>query len=600
MNSAYDPPTDAPGDRPPVGAPSALELGARDSAGADVNLSDTELFSVLDGLFTHAAATLGTDDAAVRALGLEAAIFGWVSWEQLHPTYTAPDVVDQLAARMLSPSERIRMRVGEYLWKQGGPAHRRHVGAAAAAAVEWARTLCATPDGEVRHHFLHGVRALECAAHLAVDGNQAPVVDDVCAFVVKLVKGAAAVGDAQAAALLTDLISELRKRYSHAQRLELLGLLTELHAPAMAANTPANPPILPGRLLEARRQLLLADGDEAGARACDCTQATLLAQNAARRPDGFVAAMDLRDAISFAERGQEDDAILNDYRILHRAAMEEGMANMPTIRITGRIPEELERQRQAMQDDILAQPIDEFLRRFGKVGLPTRALLEASVANARKSAPMTTLIPVVKIASAGEHVIGGSDEESLILRHGLRYVQINAQLELRSLWERRLATGDVTPDAATDFLRGSDNFDDEALDIIGAGITAAVNGEPVAAIHVLVPQLEDVLRQLLKRAGHDTSHRSRSNINVTEEISLGSIIKGLEERATITADQALCFRLVMEEVLGLNLRGRTGHGLLRLHDCTLENTLLVLQCYLVVASLASPPPHRRAASADAS
>lgn len=54
-----------------------------------------------------------------------------------------------------------------------------------------------------------------------------------------------------------------------------------------------------------------------------------------------------------------------------------------------------------------------------------------------------------------------------------------------------------------------------------------------------------------------------------------------------TADDSLLFKLVLDDPLGLSLRNRTGHGLVRRRECTLENVLLVMQCYLVVAS--QPP-----------
>jgi hypothetical protein len=104
-------------------------------------------------------------------------------------------------------------------------------------------------------------------------------------------------------------------------------------------------------------------------------------------------------------------------------------------------------------------------------------------------------------------------------------------------------------------------------------------------LHILVPQLEDVLRRILGREGHDPGRRNPSDQAVTEEITLGSIIKQLEAHRIITPDDALLFTLALDEPRGLNLRNRIGHGLVRIRDCSQEALVTVLQCYAIVAQL---------------
>jgi hypothetical protein len=582
LDAADDPATDR---EPDSTTHSSLAVALRDAAGVDVKVSDTDLFSTLDVLFKRAEDERGINDPGVRALGLEAAIFGWHEWDTLSPLFTSAEVHDLLATRMSSASARIRARVGEYLFRRGDPKHRRHAGAAAEAGLAWARTLASSRHDAERHHMLHAVRALEQAERLALTANQSAIVDDACSLVVELAADASARGDAHDAAFLSGVITELRTRFSPMQRDELLSLLTTLQAPAVAAITPANPPLIAGRLLESRRQLCLAGRNEDGARACDREYATLLANNAAARTDSFAAAIDLEEAITLAERGQADDITLNDYRTQRRGAMQRGMDQMPAMKFQVRIPPEIEEARRRTHIAMLNLPIDEFLAHFGRLNMPNTKLLEASVAAARSHTPLTTLIPRVAIASAGETVVAGTDDETLLFEHGLRLLQIGTQTDLRPLWEQRLAAGELSASAISDYLRASGNFDDDALDMIAEGIEAAVVGKPVLAIPLLVTQFEDVLRQILRRAGHDPSHHNASDQNVTEEISQGSVLLGLVKKGVITADQLLFFRLVIDEPLGLNLRNRTGHGRVRRPDCSTETMLLLLQCYLVVAAL---------------
>ena len=559
---------------------SLLDPTARDVAASDPAISDVELFTRLNTDYVAAAAALGDESAEVRALGLEVAIFGAIPWDLLAPD---AEVIDRLATRMTSPSPRMRMQIGDYLWQRGAPERRRHVGAAAQAALEWARTLFTLESGD-NLSLGYATRALATAVRLGIAGNQRDVVDAAKDFVVSLMTSAAAAGDSRPFSLLCDLIIELRERFTPAQRQGLIGDLVALQAPALATVTPVNPPLLVGRLFEVRRELAYAEGDDDAGLRCDREYAAILADHAADRGDALIEGVFLGDAISLAERGQEDAAVLNDYRRRQREAMERGIPTMKPVRFAGQLDPEMSARLQAGQDDLMALPIDQFLRSFARLGVPTRAQLEASVSSARANAPMTTGTPRIQIAAPDQHVAAGSDDKTLLREQGCLFLQISAGLHLRPAWERRLASGDLTADAVLATLRISGSFDPAALDVIADGIRAAIAGETVVAVHVLAPQFEDVLRQLLDRAGHSPARHNPSDPNVTEVITLGPILNQLQTLNVITPDDAFFFSLVLDDELCLNLRNRVGHGLVRRGECTLEAVLLLLQCYLLVAS----------------
>ena len=577
--------TDASADAQPP-----LDPAARDVAASDPSISDVELFTHLNTYYEAAAAALGDTNTEVRALGLEAAIFGAIPWDLLAPD---AEVIDLLAARMTSPSPRIRMQIGDYLWQRGTPEHRRHVGAAAQAALEWARILFSLESGDNLARG-YATRALATAVRLGIAGNQRDVVDAAKDFIIALMTDAAAAGDTRPFSLLCDLIIALRERFTSAQRQQLVLNLAQLQAPALAEVTPLNPPLLVGRLFEVRRELAYAEGDDDAGLRCDREYAAILADHAADRGDALIESVFLGEAVTLAERGQEDAAVLNDYRRRQRDAIDRGIPTMKTIRFSGQLDPGMSARLQAGQDKLMALPIGQFLHEFARLGLPTRAHLEASVRSARATAPMTSGTPRMQIAAPDQHVVAGSDDQTLLREHGCRFLQVSACLHLRPAWERRLASGDLTADAVLATLRISGNFDPAALDVIADGIAAAVAGNTVIAVHVLAPQFEDVLRQLLDRAGHSPARHNPSDPNVTEVITLGPILNQLQTLNVITPDQAFFFSLVLDDELCLNLRNRVGHGLVRRGECTLEAVLLLLQCYLLVATR---PPFSSAAAA---
>jgi hypothetical protein len=169
--------------------------------------------------------------------------------------------------------------------------------------------------------------------------------------------------------------------------------------------------------------------------------------------------------------------------------------------------------------------------------------------------------------------------------HGAKLLQVGAGLNLLPIWQARQARGDLTTEALVDALSASGNFQDDALETIAEGLEDALAGRTVSALHVLIPQLEDVLRRILQMSGHDPGRINPSDPAVTEEISLGSILVQLAANAVIGPDDAFLFRLVLEDPRGLHLRDRTAHGLMRKLTCTPQDLVCVLQCYAVVAAL---------------
>lgn len=578
---------DVPAAGSPVPLPPALDPGVRDAAACDPLRYGTEIFDIGNTLYDEALAVAGSDDLRVRALGLETALFSAIPWDQLSSSFTSTEVLDLVAERMSSTSARIRMTVGQYLWEHGAPVHRRHGAAAAGAALQWGRELLTAPPGDHQRRFHDAIRTLDDAAELGIASRQKAVVAEVCEVVVNLLAQAVIDGDATVASFAFEVITRLRTQFTTQQRQQIIGSLEQLHGPAVADITPLSPPYLAGRLLELRRDLAHADGDADAAHQCDREHAELLAQHAADRSDALVEAAFLEDAITLAVRGEADAAVLNGYRQRRRDALTRGIATMKPIVSTGTLPAEVAEKLRAEHDRIIALSVPDFINAFAATSRPTIATVQESIRRAAETAPLTQVFPRQTITSPGETVATGNADDDLLMEHGLRLLQIGAGLNLLPVWQGRQARGDLTTEALLDALNASGNFQEDALETIAEGLEASLAYRTVSALHILVPQLEDVLRRLLQISGHDPGRANPSDPAVTEEISLGSILLRLEANGVISPDDAFLFRLVLEEPRGLHLRDRIGHGLMRKASCTPEALVCVLHCYAVVASL--PP-----------
>jgi hypothetical protein len=571
--------------------PSEWEVKRRDELASNTALRDFELFNELNAMYAGAVTALGPEDATVCALGLEAGLFSGLDWSQFPPQLTTAEVQELLERRMASPSVRICLTVGRYLWNHGSAAQHRHGGVAAIAALEWGRQLLALSTGSDHHDLHDAVRALDVAAELGIAANQKQVITDLCVLLVDCVVQSVAADDPHPAAFAADLISRLRDRFTPDQRQRLQELLGQLDAAATKDISPASPPILAGRLLDLRRDLAFASDDPELAHRCEREHAALLAKHAADRGDANVEALFLDSAIKLAVSGEADPDTLNDYRQRRRGAVARGVAAMKTITARGQLPPEIAKALDQKLEQLAAQPVPEFLAAFAVLARPTTAGILAFNVQALVNTPMRARTPRHVITSPGETVAAGNSDESCLWETGLLMLGVAVRMELLPLWQRRQVSGDLTADTVIDAFRASGNFAEDNLEIIATGLEAVMRNDEVSALHILVPQLEDVLRALLRQNDHETSHQKPTDTAVTEEITLGSVLQGLETAGVITTDDCLLFNLVLDGPLGMNLRNRIGHGLVRKPDCSPEAVVAVLQCYAVVFSLSMSGAH---------
>ena len=105
-------------------------------------------------------------------------------------------------------------------------------------------------------------------------------------------------------------------------------------------------------------------------------------------------------------------------------------------------------------------------------------------------------------------------------------------------------------------------------------------------MHVLIPQLEDVLRGTLRRLGGSTTS---IHGGVTREIDLDQVLSADELGELLGEDMIFYLRYLLVEQLGMNLRNSVAHGLIRKSECTGQVAALVLlSLFRLVAYKADP------------
>lgn len=134
----------------------------------------------------------------------------------------------------------------------------------------------------------------------------------------------------------------------------------------------------------------------------------------------------------------------------------------------------------------------------------------------------------------------------------------------------------------TEFLSESELIDKENLKLVRVGIQRYFREDFVSALHILVPQFEDILRKILEKTG--VIQVTKLSSNRMQDSTLNEILKKKEVQEFFGKDFATYLYLVLVSQQGFNLRNDIAHGFIKEETCTKEITNLILHMYLVLAS----------------
>ncbi len=131
------------------------------------------------------------------------------------------------------------------------------------------------------------------------------------------------------------------------------------------------------------------------------------------------------------------------------------------------------------------------------------------------------------------------------------------------------------------YLSSSGIIDGERIEIIKHGLRAFEDKEYVASIHILIFQIERILRDLLGKLGLSTfSYRS----NEMRERMLSDILVTLSQIKEVDKDFLKFIEIYLCDIRGDNYRNDIAHGLLSLAAFTKENAQLLLLILIKLAS----------------
>lgn len=219
-------------------------------------------------------------------------------------------------------------------------------------------------------------------------------------------------------------------------------------------------------------------------------------------------------------------------------------------------------------DEITAEDLHQSLQRIAAYFIPKVAESRQLLERIRTDTPFLSMIPVVHVDAEGRPVgrVGSIDDDPDGRLHeqlgqSIGFQQPFLVLALDRLRERyNPAVDDVLK-----FLKESPVFPAPGDELLRQGLTAYWQGDFVKAIHVLVPQVEHSLRDLLALLGIPTVKTVPRHPEILDAKNMNNALSDERVRQALTEDVwRYLVVLYIDRRGGLNLRNDLAHGLARL------------------------------------
>jgi|694.fasta_scaffold31648_5 hypothetical protein len=210
-------------------------------------------------------------------------------------------------------------------------------------------------------------------------------------------------------------------------------------------------------------------------------------------------------------------------------------------------------------------------------------------ANTDNSLPLSHIIANLNtISSDGHNIKGGSDGTYswFMTNYSIEQTQIVEvilgklmyMLVYGNKYGEKLLFKDVKQ-----YFSSSNHLSKERNQIVSQGIKCYLKKDYVSAIHILVPQFEGFLIDVVKSRGFNTVALDNTDLTATRTFTLSERDFDSEFfKNLLGEDFCMQCKFILFEQMGFRLRHKIAHGEVHLSECNFMNTTLILFLYLAV------------------
>ena len=207
------------------------------------------------------------------------------------------------------------------------------------------------------------------------------------------------------------------------------------------------------------------------------------------------------------------------------------------------------------------------------------------------NSPISSLFGATSISLNGRKIssippldLDGNNRDEVILKNAIKNFGIHIHLAvegcilpaLNQIQEEHI----FPKDFLVDLCKLSDIVPEKREILVANALYQGFEWDFRSAIHLLAPQVENMVRQLLKRNGLVTTHTDPNGIE--NEMGLSSLVSIVGAREILGDDLWFELQAVFTDSLSANLRNEVGHGLL---DDDTSNSLYSVYAWWMVLRL---------------
>lgn len=180
------------------------------------------------------------------------------------------------------------------------------------------------------------------------------------------------------------------------------------------------------------------------------------------------------------------------------------------------------------------------------------------------------------------------DEESDVFRkHMIHYVaeqrRMFDSIQVRMAFHHLRQFGTISEDAIDFLVQDNAIIPDNRVDIIREGLHFALNGKLYTAMHILLPQTENIFRNLVKMCGDTVTFLKEDGSESFKPLS--SLFRSSKLLECYDMDVIFTFQSIMDDPTGENLRNLNSHGLLEANEGNGVGALSFLSLLIMLLSL---------------
>jgi len=227
--------------------------------------------------------------------------------------------------------------------------------------------------------------------------------------------------------------------------------------------------------------------------------------------------------------------------------------------------------------------------------IPDRADIARSIRAANAGSPLQAMIPRSVIGPGkvvGESVSEEGNLDLDVEQFATLQTRLAGEAVAYTVASAASAVG-LTADHLARPLEPLD-LDEGTLAILRRGCERLIAGDHISATHILIPHVEDMLRQQLRARGVNTAEFRRdpaSGMSRTDDATLGALMRktlpdGRTVREYLGTDLWDHLDSILNSQTGLNLRNDFAHGLARPQHCAPEIVGIALSLVYLLAEVA--------------